>query len=457
MATFAFKKAWKYAAKARVALIGPSGSGKSYTALMLARVLVGPTGKVAAIDTEHESLRKYAHSPGCSPDCKDPSHFEFDVIDDLDSFTADNFLNALHAAEDAGYHAFITDSLSHFWTGKDGALEFVDSASARTFNKDSFSGWKAFRPHERKMIDAMLASPLHIITTMRTKNEYVEVEKNGKKQRVKVGLGPVQRDGIEYEFDLVGLMDDDNMLIVDKSRCFALGGKAIPKPGPKDFAPFVEWLAGEPAPAQQPQHVPHLVQPQEIFHVEGDVVTAKVLAVEARVAQSTNRSFRVVKLNGKVVDPNNTTNGKAAGVCWHESLFEALAHTKDRVCRFRYSFSTDGYLTIEDVVKIGDQEYSMGLPYDPETDAEPEPAPTPEAEMSASEKRARDAAAALGVSEKDLRYEVQQAGGDWDRVYTALNARADEEAQAMAQVDQMAAPVPPAPQRESKRRVAHAG
>src|SRR5437016_2786217 len=55
-----FTKAVKYNAKGRVALIGPAGGGKSFTALVLARALAGPTGKIAAIDTEHGSLSKYA-------------------------------------------------------------------------------------------------------------------------------------------------------------------------------------------------------------------------------------------------------------------------------------------------------------------------------------------------------------------------------------------------------------
>src|SRR6266851_9490374 len=103
-----FTKAVKYNAKGRVALVGPAGSGKSYTALVLARALAGPNGKIAAIDTEHGSLSKYADL------------FDFDVLE-LDSFSPESFIEAVHAAEQAGYDVFLCDSLSHFWTGKDGA------------------------------------------------------------------------------------------------------------------------------------------------------------------------------------------------------------------------------------------------------------------------------------------------------------------------------------------------
>src|ERR1700683_2729581 len=79
-----FTKAVKYADKGRVALIGPPGSGKSYTMLLLARALAGPSGRIAAIDTEHGSLSKYADI------------FDFDVIE-LDTFSPETFTDSLHA------------------------------------------------------------------------------------------------------------------------------------------------------------------------------------------------------------------------------------------------------------------------------------------------------------------------------------------------------------------------
>lgn len=225
-----FAKAVKYAAKGRTALVGPAGSGKTYTMLMLARALAGPNGKIAAIDTEHGSMSKYADV------------FDFDVLE-LSSFTPESFIETLHAAEENHYDVFCCDSLSHFWVGKDGALEFVDMAAKR--HKDNMGGWKEFRPHERMMVDEMVSSPCHVICTMRTKTEFVEQIIDGKKKRVKIGLAPVQREGLEYEFDLVGYMDEENTFITDKTRCSHYSQKAFTKPGPKEFAPFVEWLKGE--------------------------------------------------------------------------------------------------------------------------------------------------------------------------------------------------------------------
>lgn len=226
-----FKKAVKYEAKGRLAFIGPAGSGKTWTMLTALRTLVGPTGRIAIIDTEHGSASKYADI------------FDFDVIE-LSSFTGDAFMANLKAAANAGYDAFGCDSLSHFWMGKDGALEFVDMAAKR--HKDNMGGWKEFRPHERAMVDSILAAPLHVGITMRTKTEYVEEvnESTGKKQRRKIGLAPVQREGLDYEFDLVTYMDDDNTMLVEKTRCVAYTGKVVSKPTAKDFMPFRDWLKG---------------------------------------------------------------------------------------------------------------------------------------------------------------------------------------------------------------------
>jgi hypothetical protein len=256
-----FKKAVKYDAKGRVALVGPAGSGKSYTMLRLARTLAGAAGTIAAIDTEHGSLSKYADL------------FDFDVIE-LDSFTPDNFLNALAAAEAEKYDVFCCDSLSHFWMGKDGALEFTDMRAK--YHKDRMGGWKDFSPLELSMVNSMVASPCHIIVTMRTKTEYVEEidQRTGKKKRVKIGLMPVQRAGLEYEFDLVAYMDDENNLITDKTRCPHYTGKALAKPSEKDFAPFQDWLKGAKRdavamPQAAPQHAavpPQEAQPKPAAH-----------------------------------------------------------------------------------------------------------------------------------------------------------------------------------------------
>jgi hypothetical protein len=231
----AFKKATKFASKLRLALAGPSGSGKTFTALTLAMALAGD-GEVAVIDTERGSASKYA------------DQFLFDV-QELESFHPQNYINAIHEAEAAGYAVLVIDSLSHAWNGPGGLLEQVENITKRSKSGSSFNAWGEATPLQNRLIDTITRSKLHIICTMRTKTEYViEPNSYGKSAPRKVGTAPVQRADVEYEFDVYGDMDIDNTLIVHKSRCSELAGAVIAKPDHQVAETLKRWLSGEAAP-----------------------------------------------------------------------------------------------------------------------------------------------------------------------------------------------------------------
>src|SRR5215831_1863771 len=240
MAELQFKRAVKTDARLRLALDGPPGSGKTYSALKIATELGGP---IALVDTEHGSASKYA------------DEFEFDVLE-LSSYHPQNYIDALVAAEKAGYKVCILDSLSHAWAGKDGALELHDKAVAKSKSGNSYVAWRDVTPLHNKLVDAMIASDMHVIATMRTKVEHVQ-EKDSKGQTVirKVGMAPIQRDGVEYEFDVVGDLDHSNKLVVSKTRCSALNGEVFEKPGKEFTAILKGWLVGEPVERPTKQHL----------------------------------------------------------------------------------------------------------------------------------------------------------------------------------------------------------
>ncbi|MEV7864397.1 ATP-binding protein [Streptomyces hirsutus] len=235
MNSFTFIPATKEQAKARIALTGPTGSGKTYTALVLG---TGIGDRIALIDTEHGSASKYA------------DEFAFDTLP-LTTFEPPALVEALAVAAHDGYDVVIVDSLSHFWSGSGGMLEQVDNAAKRIAGGNTFAGWREARPLERAMIDALLAYPGHLIATMRTKTEYVvEADERGRKVPRKVGLKPEQREGIEYEFDIVGDLDHDNTLVISKSRAKPLSGLVIRKPDAAFAEAVLEWLnAGKPTPS----------------------------------------------------------------------------------------------------------------------------------------------------------------------------------------------------------------
>ncbi len=233
-----FSKATKTKARLRLALVGPSGGGKTYTALAIATNL----GKrVALIDTEHSSASLYAGA------------FDFDTLN-LETFEPQQYIDALDAAAKAGYDVCVIDSLSHAWIGKGGALEQVDNAAKRSQSKNTFSAWREVTPQHNAMVDAIVRSPMHVIVTLRAKTEYVmeKDERTGKTAPRKIGVQPVQRDGLEYEFTVVADVEiENNDLIIGKTRCAALHGKVFRKAG-KDFADILNaWLndGGDPASA----------------------------------------------------------------------------------------------------------------------------------------------------------------------------------------------------------------
>ncbi len=246
------KKATRTAKHIRFALMGPSGSGKTYTGLRLCRDLAGPTGRVIVIDTEHGSASMYAGMPDVAG--------EFDVIE-LDSFSPENYKRALEICANEGAAAVLIDSLSHAWAGKDGLLEFVDHEATKSGRGDSFGAWRKATPKHNELVESILSTPFHVVVTMRVKTEYV-VEKNdkGKNSPRKVGLQPVQRDGLEYEFDCVADMDTDHNLIVGKTRIDLLDGKVFNKPAGQIVALINQWMGGS-APAQAPAPTPRPAAP----------------------------------------------------------------------------------------------------------------------------------------------------------------------------------------------------
>ncbi len=133
-------------------------------------------------------------------------------------------------------------------------LERVDSAAKRSNSRNSFDAWRAEKPTERAMLAALTGIGCHLIVTMRTKTEWV-IEENdrGKKMPRKIGTKAEQRDGIEYEFDVVGDLDIDHTFIASKTRCPALDGKVFPRPGADVAGILRTWLDdGEAAPEPAP-------------------------------------------------------------------------------------------------------------------------------------------------------------------------------------------------------------
>lgn len=197
------RKAERFKSKLRLGIAGPSGAGKTMGALKLAK---GLGGKILMIDTERGSGDLYAHL------------FDYDIITLTPPYAPKNYVEAIQAGEKAGYDVIIIDSLSHAWTDEGGLLDQVEKKGG-----SSYTAWKDITPQHRMLVNAMLNSPSHIIATMRSKQayeleEYTDSKGNRKSRPVKMGMAPVQREGMEYEFTVMMDVNQEHNTSVTKDR-----------------------------------------------------------------------------------------------------------------------------------------------------------------------------------------------------------------------------------------------
>jgi cytidylate kinase len=237
---FQIEQAVREGNKARVALAGPPGSGKTWTALTLATELAAG-GELLVVDTERRSASLYADV------------FAFKTIKWQPPYDPRELAQVV-ADVAGGFAVVVLDSLSHFWVGRGGTLAIVDDAARRS-RDNRFAGWKSGTPAQEAMVDAILDAPCHVIATMRSKMDYVQ-ERNSEGKTVirRVGMAPIQRDGIEYEFTVCADLDTDHHLMVAKTRCSLLASRTY---GPGQAAEMgrtlKQWLDGAaPGPVDEP-------------------------------------------------------------------------------------------------------------------------------------------------------------------------------------------------------------
>lgn len=193
-------------AKIKMALQAPAGAGKTYSSLLLAQGLTnGDFSKVAIIDTENGSADLYAHLG------------QYNVLTLAPPFTPDNYIKAIEVCEKAGMEVIIIDSISHCW---DYLLEYHSSLAG-----NSFTNWAKVMPLQKAFVSKILQADLHVITTMRTKQDYVLNQKDGKFIPEKVGLKAVQKDGLDYEFTVVFDLDIKHFAVSSKDRTGLFMGK----------------------------------------------------------------------------------------------------------------------------------------------------------------------------------------------------------------------------------------
>lgn len=225
------RKATRKNIKLRLGLMGPTGSGKTFTALSIAEALslTQPKARILLADTERASSERYAEG----------KPFDFDIVPLEPPYHPDIVGQVIKMAG-SDYDVVIFDSLTHLYIGAGGLLEVVDAAGKRA-RGNTYAGWKEGTPVWNRMIDSIIAAPIHTIITMRSKMDYIQTERDGKKTIEKVGMGAIVREGFEYEMDIVGDLDQENVMTITKSRMSDIAKGSFRNPGYDLGKLMLEW------------------------------------------------------------------------------------------------------------------------------------------------------------------------------------------------------------------------
>ncbi|NQU32476.1 MAG: AAA family ATPase [Bacteroidetes bacterium] len=194
------RKAQRKQAKIKLALQGPSGSGKTMSALLLASGITD-WSKIAVIDTENHSADLYSDLG------------QYNVLALSQPFTPERYIKAIETCENASMEVIIIDSISQEWEGSGGILNIHGNMTG-----NSFTNWNKITPRHNAFVQKILQSNCHIISTIRTKQDYVLSEKNGKYIPEKVGLKGITRDGMDYEHTIVLDIDIKHLAKASKDR-----------------------------------------------------------------------------------------------------------------------------------------------------------------------------------------------------------------------------------------------
>jgi GTPase SAR1 family protein len=385
---FAPRKAEKKRVKLKMAVQGPSGSGKTWGALALAKNL-WPEAKICAIDTENESASLYADK------------FTFDTIPLGPPFTTARYVECIDASVKAGYDVLIIDTITAQWDGSGGILQRKNEMDMRGGN--SFTNWSSFTPEHEAFKQIMLQAPIHVIATMRSKQDYIlQANDKGKQMPKKVGMAPIQRDQIDYEFTIVFDVQMDHKAVSSKDRTGLFNDKVVDLADPMTADAIRGWLesgvevaqkpasaSATPAPAQSPPQRPAASpepsqeqkrDPQQYPYaiLAGTTLTCTPLTIteKTRTVPKTEENpegtqpYIFVHFKGNVNSIDFPPTSEFS--CFDTGLFEAIRAGLKQECQFKVEVKEKAgkmYINVKDAMWIDNAKYVEGKPVN--MDAEP--------------------------------------------------------------------------------------
>ena len=381
---FAPRKAEKKRVKLKMAVQGPSGSGKTLGALALAKNL-WPEAKICAIDTENESASLYADK------------FTFDTIPLGPPFTTARYVECIDASVKAGYGVLIIDTITAQWDGSGGILQRKNEMDMRGGN--SFTNWSSFTPEHEAFKQIMLQAPIHVIATMRSKQDYIlQANDKGKQMPKKVGMAPIQRDQIDYEFTIVFDVQMDHKAVSSKDRTGLFNDKVVDLADPMTADAIRGWLesgvevaqkpasaSATPAPAQSPPQRP-AASPEPSQEQKRDpqqypyaILAGTTLTCTPLTITEKTRNVRKTEENPEGTQPyifvyfKGNVKTISEFSCFDTGLFEAIRAGLNHECQFKVEVKdgNDGktHINVKDAMWIDNAKYVEGKPVN--MDAEP--------------------------------------------------------------------------------------
>lgn len=250
------RKATRKKAKIRLGLSAVSGGGKTYSAILIAKGLVGDLSKACIIDTESGSADLYAHLG------------DYNVLPLTAPFSPERYVEAIRACEKAGMEVIIIDSISHEWDGKGGCLEIVEQLGGK------YQDWAKVTPRHQSFLDAIIHSSSHVITTVRRKQDYeMTKDNNGRMKVEKGGLKEITREGFEYELTINLELDTKHNATASKDRTDLFMGKPAFVPTVETGETIAKWC-------EQGEDAFNVVAPGSTWYTKVDECTTHKELVE---------------------------------------------------------------------------------------------------------------------------------------------------------------------------------
>jgi AAA domain len=204
--SFTIRPAVREAVGLLIGVAGASGSGKTFSAMRVAKGIVGPGKRFCVIDTEARRALHYA------------AMFEFDHLELPPPFTPERYSEAIKAADQAGYQAIVVDSMSHSWAGDGGVLDMQEEEFQRMGGRDAakMASWIKPKLAFKRMVQNLLQVRAHLILCFRAEPKIEMVKEDGKlivrEKHSLIGKGgwiPVTEKNLPFELTVSFLLTPD--------------------------------------------------------------------------------------------------------------------------------------------------------------------------------------------------------------------------------------------------------